>query len=102
MQAARQATAKTGADLAQGLSAGTRKALATWLGVCTAWVGSLVVLGGLTRLTRSGLSMTDWKFTGEAPPQSEVGHMLKCWADFLCVDWWRKALAVQCWHASCR
>lgn len=25
----------------------------------------MVVLGGVTRLTRSGLSMTDWKFTGE-------------------------------------
>jgi hypothetical protein len=24
----------------------------------------MVVLGGFTRLTRSGLSMTDWKFTG--------------------------------------
>jgi hypothetical protein len=25
----------------------------------------MVVIGGVTRLTRSGLSMTDWKFTGE-------------------------------------
>ena len=31
----------------------------------------MVVLGGLTRLTRSGLSMTDWKFTGERPPGNE-------------------------------
>lgn len=31
-----------------------------------------VVLGGVTRLTRSGLSMTDWKFTGEKPPRSQV------------------------------
>jgi len=30
----------------------------------------MVVLGGVTRLTRSGLSMTEWKFTGEAPPSS--------------------------------
>lgn len=37
-----------------------------------AWVASMVVLGGITRLTRSGLSMTDWKFTGETPPQSQV------------------------------
>ena len=58
--------------VAKGLSTGTRRALAAWLGVCSAWVASLVVLGGMTRLTRSGLSMTDWKFTGEAPPQSQV------------------------------
>ena len=32
----------------------------------------MVVLGGMTRLTRSGLSMTDWKFTGERPPTSMV------------------------------
>lgn len=30
----------------------------------------MVVLGGVTRLTRSGLSMTDWKLTGERPPLS--------------------------------
>ncbi|CDP13823.1 unnamed protein product [Coffea canephora] len=28
----------------------------------------MVVLGGMTRLTRSGLSMTNWKFTGRLPP----------------------------------
>ena len=32
----------------------------------------MVVLGGVTRLTRSGLSMTDWKFTGEKPPRTQV------------------------------
>lgn len=32
----------------------------------------MVVLGGITRLTRSGLSMTDWKFTGEKPPGTEA------------------------------
>ncbi|KAK3009634.1 hypothetical protein RJ639_015173 [Escallonia herrerae] len=36
-----------------------------------AWVFSMVVLGGVTRLTRSGLSMTDWKFTGSLPPLSD-------------------------------
>jgi len=42
-----------------------------WLGGSAAWVYSMVVLGGVTRLTRSGLSMTDWKFTGEQRPQTE-------------------------------
>ena len=41
-----------------------------WLGGCSAWVFSMVVVGGVTRLTRSGLSMTDWKFTGERYPRS--------------------------------
>lgn len=57
--------------IVQGLSKSTRQAIAAWLGLCSAWVASLVVLGGMTRLTRSGLSMTDWKFTGEAPPRSQ-------------------------------
>uniref|UniRef100_A0A383VMG5 Uncharacterized protein n=1 Tax=Tetradesmus obliquus TaxID=3088 RepID=A0A383VMG5_TETOB len=54
--------------LSRGLPDSARKALAWWLGGCSAWVFSMVVLGGFTRLTRSGLSMTDWKFTGERPP----------------------------------
>jgi cytochrome c oxidase assembly protein subunit 15 len=32
----------------------------------------MVVLGGVTRLTRSGLSMTDWKFQWESPPLSDA------------------------------
>jgi len=30
----------------------------------------MVSVGGLTRLTRSGLSMTDWKLRGSLPPQT--------------------------------
>lgn len=48
-----------------------------WLFGCAAWVFSLVVLGGVTRLTRSGLSMTDWKFTGGLPPLSEDQWLLE-------------------------
>ena len=59
------------ACLLPGVPAGQRKAIAWWLGGCSAWVASMVVLGGVTRLTRSGLSMTDWKFTGEMPPRTE-------------------------------
>eukprot|EP00892_Ulva_mutabilis_P006279 jgi/Ulvmu1/4022/UM189_0006.1 len=62
------ATSKAGDIIARGLAPGSRTAMAAWLGVCTGWVFSLIVLGGVTRLTRSGLSMTDWKFTGERPP----------------------------------
>ncbi|KAK4480419.1 hypothetical protein RD792_013492 [Penstemon davidsonii] len=48
-----------------------RNAVGTWLFVSAAWVFCMVVLGGVTRLTRSGLSMTDWKFTGSLPPLSD-------------------------------
>jgi hypothetical protein len=58
--------------LGAGLSEGARRAMAVWLGGCAAWVFSMVVLGGLTRLTRSGLSMTTWKFTGERAPSTLV------------------------------
>ncbi|GFR49456.1 hypothetical protein Agub_g11516, partial [Astrephomene gubernaculifera] len=61
-----------GAALSAGLSSGARLALAGWLAVCAAWVYSMVVLGGITRLTRSGLSMTEWKLAGERPPMSEA------------------------------
>lgn len=63
-------TATAPRSLVEGLSVGQRRALTWWLGLSSGWVGSMVVLGGVTRLTRSGLSMTDWKFTGERPPQT--------------------------------
>ncbi|XP_047334477.1 cytochrome c oxidase assembly protein COX15 [Impatiens glandulifera] len=47
-----------------------QKAVGMWLFVSATWVFSMVVLGGITRLTRSGLSMTDWKFTGGLPPMT--------------------------------
>lgn len=48
-----------------------QKVVGIWLFGSAAWVFSMVVLGGITRLTRSGLSMTDWKFTGSLPPLSD-------------------------------
>lgn len=45
------------------------RAVGWWLVGGCAWVYSMVVLGGVTRLTRSGLSMTDWKFV-EKPPMT--------------------------------
>ena len=64
--------ATTSRSLVEGLSGSQRRAIAWWLGGSSAWVFSMVVLGGITRLTRSGLSMTDWKFTGEKPPGTEA------------------------------
>lgn len=54
-----------------------QKLVGAWLFSCAAWVFTMVVLGGVTRLTRSGLSMTDWKFTGSLPPLSEEQWLLE-------------------------
>jgi cytochrome c oxidase assembly protein subunit 15 len=45
------------------------KQVATWLLVCCALVFAMVILGGVTRLTGSGLSMVDWRpIAGVLPP----------------------------------
>jgi len=45
------------------------KIMANWLFVLCAMVFIMVILGGLTRLTHSGLSMVDWRpITGWLPP----------------------------------
>jgi len=42
-----------------------------WLTVCAALVALMVLIGGLTRLTESGLSIVEWKlFSGILPPMS--------------------------------
>ena len=45
------------------------RAVATWLLICCGLVFAMVVLGGFTRLTGSGLSMVDWRpLMGILPP----------------------------------
>ncbi|PIA48278.1 hypothetical protein AQUCO_01400696v1 [Aquilegia coerulea] len=61
------------------VTAGPRapKLVGIWIFGSAAWVFSMVVLGGVTRLTRSGLSMTDWKLTGSLPPLSEEQWLME-------------------------
>ena len=48
------------------------KRVATWLMICCGLVFAMVVLGGFTRLTGSGLSMVDWRpITGILPPLTD-------------------------------
>ncbi len=48
-------------------------ALARWLFAVAALVVLMVVVGGITRLTESGLSITEWKpITGTLPPLTEA------------------------------
>lgn len=49
-----------------------RRAIGVWLLAVAAMVFAMVVLGGFTRLTESGLSMVDWRpLTGWLPPLSQ-------------------------------
>ncbi len=54
------------------IGANDRRAVALWLLLCGAMIFAMVVLGGVTRLTHSGLSMVEWKpVTGFLPPMTE-------------------------------
>ncbi|MDH3899598.1 MAG: COX15/CtaA family protein, partial [Gammaproteobacteria bacterium] len=49
------------------------KQLAVWLLVCCALIFAMVVLGGVTRLTGSGLSMVEWDpVFGIVPPLDQA------------------------------
>lgn len=50
----------------------SQKLIVSWLILVAVLVFAMIVLGGVTRLTNSGLSMTDWKpVTGWLPPLSD-------------------------------
>ncbi|MCR8547085.1 COX15/CtaA family protein [Salipiger sp. P9] len=52
---------------------GARGAIRLWLMAIFALVMAMIVVGGLTRLTDSGLSITEWKpFTGALPPMTQT------------------------------
>lgn len=49
------------------------KAVPIWLFVCCALIYAMIVLGGVTRLSHSGLSMVDWDpVMGIVPPTSDA------------------------------
>lgn len=48
------------------------RAISTWLFVCCGLIFAMVLLGGITRLTESGLSIVHWRpFTGWLPPMGD-------------------------------
>lgn len=62
------ATARSGVA-ARGAT--NQRQIAVWLLVCCAMIFAMVVIGGITRLTWSGLSITEWQpVTGIVPPLS--------------------------------
>lgn len=59
---------------AERSKAASRRRLAWWQTILAILVGIIVVVGGMTRLTDSGLSITEWNLvTGVLPPLSPEG-----------------------------
>ena len=56
---------------AQAVPAAASAAVGWWLLGTSASVFAMVVVGGITRLTRSGLSMTDWRPQGKRWPRND-------------------------------
>jgi cytochrome c oxidase assembly protein subunit 15 len=86
--------------------AGSPRAIVAWLALCCALVFAMVVVGGVTRLTHSGLSITEWQpIVGTIPPLSaadwneaftkyqqtpefrQVNHAMTL-AEFKGIFWW--------------
>ena len=57
--------------LIDGAKRGNRRGIRVWLMALFALVVVMIAVGGLTRLTDSGLSITEWRpVTGALPPMS--------------------------------
>ncbi len=55
---------------------GARGAIRLWLVLLFLMVAAMILIGGLTRLTDSGLSITEWNLvTGAVPPLSEAAWL---------------------------
>ena len=66
-------TSSFASGFASGHSDAARRQVAFWLLVCAALVFVMVVVGGVTRLTRSGLSIVEWQpIAGTLPPLTEL------------------------------
>ncbi|XP_037947659.1 cytochrome c oxidase assembly protein COX15 homolog [Teleopsis dalmanni] len=63
---------KTLKDVSPQTLTNMQKKVGIWLLGCSGMVFGAVALGGVTRLTESGLSMVTWKFMGEKMPRTQV------------------------------
>jgi cytochrome c oxidase assembly protein subunit 15 len=63
----------TPAFAAEAATSRSRHAVAAWLLACAALVFAMVVVGGVTRLTHSGLSIVEWQpIVGTLPPLTDA------------------------------
>ncbi len=68
---------------------GARCAIRAWLMTLFALVVVMIVVGGLTRLTDSGLSITEWRpITGAVPPLNELAWQAE-FDKYKQIDQWR-------------
>lgn len=68
---------------------GARRAIRAWLMVLFGLLVAMIVVGGLTRLTDSGLSITEWRpVTGAIPPMSEAEWQAE-FDKYKKIDQWR-------------
>lgn len=68
---------------------GARGAIRVWLQILFALVFIMIAVGGLTRLTDSGLSITEWRpLTGALPPMSAAEWEAE-FAKYRQIDEWR-------------
>ena len=67
------ASLRVSAPLAAASPQATPRAVAAWLFACCALVFAMVVVGGVTRLTHSGLSIVEWQpIVGTLPDRKSV------------------------------
>ena len=65
--------ATTGTALSTALTPARRRRIGQWLLTCAGMCWGAVTIGGLTRLTESGLSITEWNvLKGIAPPLNDA------------------------------
>jgi cytochrome c oxidase assembly protein subunit 15 len=63
----------TVADIRRAAAAPATRPIALWLIACCALIFAMVVIGGITRLTESGLSIAEWRpISGLLPPLSQA------------------------------
>lgn len=68
---------------------GARRGIRAWLMVLFVLVVAMIAVGGLTRLTDSGLSITEWRpITGAMPPMSEADWQAE-FDKYQQIDQWR-------------
>ena len=68
-----QAKPQPKGGLIDGKPKGARRAIRLWLMMIFGLVMAMIVVGGLTRLTDSGLSITEWRpVTGALPPLNDA------------------------------
>merc|ERR1711988_143793 len=65
------------AVITQPVAGTTPRIVGWWMGGIAGMAFGAVVLGGVTRLTESGLSMVDWKLFGRPPPMTEDAWMIE-------------------------